>query len=299
MIKIVVDIGDRAYLHIRNKQLLIEKDGRIVDTIPVEDLGILILHHPAITISQAAVITCQKENVVLVFCDERHIPYSVLLPLVEGHSLHQKVLRQQLDLRITAQKRLWQQIVKYKIHEQSLTLRLLGYDSSNLDLLEKKVRPGDSENHEAQAAQQYWPLLFGNHFRRDYKMEGINSLLNYGYAVIRAMVARALVGTGLHPAIGLHHHNQYNGLCLADDLMEPFRPWIDYLVHTMVEHQDEPRVDRHSKQILLQLLNDKVFWRDKAMPFMVASHHLATNLKRAYADKGEKLDFPFLESRRL
>ncbi len=298
MIKIVIDIGKQAYIYTKHKQLFISRDKKVMDSIPIEDIGVILLHHPAISFSQSAIITCQKHNVVVVFCDERHLPYSVILPLVEGHSLHQKVLQKQIEVRVTVKKRLWQQIIKQKICEQSKTLLLLNKYSGNLMLLHNKVKSGDSENHEAQAAQKYWRLLFGESFRRNRDGGGINTLLNYGYAIIRAMLARAIVGTGLHPALGIHHHNQYNGLCLADDLMEPFRPWVDQLVCQISQNiTEEVMLDKDSRKQILQLISDTVVLNNKKMPMLVASHYFAANLKRCIIDKTEHLEFPVLESR--
>jgi CRISPR-associated protein Cas1 len=258
----------------------------------VEDLGMVILQHPGIVISQAAIISCQQNNVVLVFCDKQRLPYSVILPLSRGNSLHQKILHQQVKVGRPAQKRLWQQIVQHKLEQQALTLDFCNKDSQPVSRLVRHVKSGDSGNHEAQAAQKYWKLLMGKDFRRNTDQKGVNALLNYGYAVIRAMIARAIVGSGLHPALGLFHHNQYNGLCLADDLMEPFRPWVDRIVYQLHLENSELSVDRISKERLLGLLSESVVWREKTMPLLVASHHLTANLKQAYVDRTIRLDYP-------
>lgn len=161
-----------------------------------------------------------------------------------------------------------------------------------MERLAKQVKSGDSENHEAQAAQKYWRLLMGEQFRRDRNADGINALLNYGYSIVRAMVARAVVGSGLHPSVGLHHHNQYNGLCLADDLMEPFRPWVDRIVYRITQQQTNPVIDKENKASLLKLLSQNVQWEDQNMPLMVASHYLMANLKQAFGDSKVKLIYP-------
>lgn len=292
MIKRVIDISRKAYLHIKNKQLLIDRDGEIVGQIPVEDLGVVILQHPAIVISQAAVIACQQQGVAIVFCDACHLPYSVLLPLSDGHTLHTKIMREQIAISQPTKKRLWQQIVQQKINQQCETLKMFKKNSIQLDRLAKQVKTGDSGNHEAQAAQKYWLLLMGGGFRRDRDADGVNALLNYGYAIIRAMVARAIVGSGLHPSVGLHHRNQYNGLCLADDLMEPFRPWVDRIVYRIAQQQESPAISQETKTMLLQLLSQDVHWGGRIMPLMVASHYLVANLKQAFGDRRIKLDYP-------
>ena len=294
MIKRTVDISERAYISLKNSQMQVDKDGVSVASVPIEDLGILVLQHPGIVLTQALIVACQENNVVVIFCDKAHLPYSVLLPISDGNSLHTRILREQMSITLPMKKRLWRQIVKQKIREQARSLTRAGRNSLPLERIVDKVKPGDSENHEAQAAQVYWRLLMGDSFRRDRQEPGVNALLNYGYAILRAMIARSLVGTGLHPAIGLNHHNQYNGLCLADDLMEPFRPWIDAIVYRISKQEGAPEVNRQTKQQLLQLLSEKVAWKGKHMPFMVASNYIATDLRRAHSQKRYNLEFPTL-----
>ena len=296
MIKRIIDISEQAYVHMKHKQLYIDKKSETVAIIPIEDLGVLILQHPAIVISQSVIIACQENNVVIVFCDTRHLPYSVILPLTEGNSLHAKILKEQIQVPLPTRKRLWQQIVKQKITAQIKTLEDTGKNGKALKHLVKKVKTGDSENHEAQAAQKYWPLLMGKPFRRDTGADGINALLNYGYAILRAVVARAIVGSGLHPALGLHHHNQYNGLCLADDLMEPFRPWVDFQVCQLMAENDPVKIETETKTKLLALLSHPVEMQGLNMPMMVSCHYLTATLKRAFQDKKIKLDYPVLKT---
>lgn len=294
MIKRIIDISEPTYLHLKNKQLLIDKKGETVGSIPIEDLGIVILEHPQIVITQSAVIACQKNNVAIVFCDEKHLPYSLLLPLSDANTLHNKVLRQQIELTKPAKKRLWRQIVICKIRQQSKTLERASKNTTQLDRLVKKVKSGDPENIEAQAARKYWGLLFGNEFRRNTDEPGINGLLNYGYAIVRAMIARAIVGSGLHPALGVFHQNQYNGLCLADDLMEPFRPWVDWLVFDWVTKKGNAdiQIDQKTKAIFLNLPGESVVYNDKNMPLMVACHYLLANFKKVFDESRFKLIYP-------
>lgn len=297
MIKRIVDISEQAYVHIKHKQILIDKEGVTVGSIPVEDLGILILQHPAIIITQKVIIACQQNNAAILFCDEKHLPYSVILPVSDGHTLHQKVMRMQVAASIPVMKRIWKQIVQQKIIEQERTLSLAGTDAVVLRRLASKVKHGDAANHEAQAAQHYWPRLFGKSFRRDYKATGINALLNYGYAIVRALVARAVVSSGLHPAIGIHHHNQYNALCLADDLMEPFRPWVDWLVYQIWMENEEAKIHKDTKQNMLKLLSETVQINKKTMPMMIACHYLVADFKRCLNGSLESLKYPALMSR--
>ena len=298
MIKRVIDVSDAAYLHLKNNQLIIDQQGITVGQVSIEDLGVLILQNPAIVLTQQVIVACQKNNAVIVFCDEKHLPYSIILPLAEGHTLHSKIIREQVSITEPTRKRLWQQIIQQKIREQAVTLSLLGKDTTRLNYLSKTVKTGDSGNCEAVAAQAYWKLLFGSDFRRDIDLSGINSLLNYGYAIVRAMVARSICGAGLHPTLGLFHRNQYNALCLADDLMEPFRPWVDFLVFKLAE-QELLEINRQSKQELLALLSQPVIYAGKKMPFMVATHYLMANLKRCYNREEKDIYYPEQDSRAL
>ncbi len=294
MLKRIIDISEPAYLHLRNQQLVIEKKGEEAGSAPVEDLGVLILQDPAVVITQALIIACQRQGVVVIFCDQQHLPYSVILPISDGHTLHTKVLREQVAISAPARKRLWKLIVQEKIDQQCKTLEYFNRNSASLKRIISQVKTGDRENHEAQAAQKYWPLLMGNAFRRDRDANGINALLNYGYSIVRAMIARAIVGSGLHPALGLHHKNQYNGLCLADDLMEPFRPWVDRIVCHIVDQGDDLQVNQSNKSALLELLGSTVLYQDKKMPFMVSSHYLMADIKRMMAGESNVLCYPSL-----
>ena len=292
MIKRIIDISERSYLSLEKQQLLIRKGEQIAGRIPIEDIGILILQHPAIVLTQALVVTCQKNNVAIIFCDERHLPYSITLPLTEANNLHQKTLKQQIDAGKPAKNRLWKQVVSEKIRNQAGVLKTFGKEHQHLLKLSQRVKTADKENHEAQAAQKYWRLLFGDDFRRDVDAGGANALLNYGYAIVRAMVARAIVGSGLHPALGIKHHNQYNGLCLADDLMEPFRPWVDHTVIELLQKNADAEVNQQTKKSLLALPAVGVIHAKRKMPLMVACHYLIADFKRALTGEIKKLRYP-------
>ncbi len=294
MIKRIIDISEPAYLHLKNKQLFIDKDKVTVGKIPIEDIGIIILENSQITLTQASIIACQKNNTAIVFCDERHLPYSLLLPISDGNALHNKVLRSQIEMSKPCKKQLWKQIVHNKIIQQSLTLQKARKNTTQLNRLAKKIKSGDPENIEAQAAKKYWHLLFGDKFRRNINETGINSLLNYGYSIVRAMTARAVVGSGLHPALGVFHQNQYNGLCLVDDLMEPFRPWIDWLVFNLSTNNPNSNfeVNKQNKSLFLKLPSEMVEFNNKTMPLMVACHYLVSDFKKSFKNNNFKLIYP-------
>ena len=274
----------------KNYQMVVEQQKKEVERVPVEDMGVLILSHPSITISSNLITQCQQNNCIIVFCDRKHLPVSVLLPL-SGNSLHSKILNIQTSVKKPIKKRIWQKIVIAKIESQIKTLLSCGKNSPALEQMKSRVRSGDTDNIESQASRVYWPLLFGNDFRRNQKMEGTNSLLNYGYALLRASVARAICGTGLHPALGIHHHNQYNPMCLADDLMEPFRPIVDRKVHKLWERKLFD-INKKTKFFLLSLLTEPLILKDRRLPLMVALQHTATSLKKALTEGPESLEIP-------
>ncbi len=296
MIKHIVDVSEKSYLHLKNGQLIIDRKNTTIGQIIIEDLGALILQHRGIVITQQVIIACQKNKVVVLFCDEKHLPYSAILPIAESNKLHSKILKQQLAISLALKNRLWKQVIQNKIQQQLITLQLLNKKSSRIERLATQVKSGDSSNCEATAAQIYWKKLFGAEFKRDSELEGINSLLNYGYSIIRAMIARAICSSGLHPTIGIFHKNQYNSLCLADDLMEPFRPWIDFLVYQIAQ-KGNINIIKSNKQILLELMNDTVILDDHKMPFMVSIHNFMANLKRCYNKEQKQLLYPVLERR--
>lgn len=291
MIKRIVEISNARYLHLRHRQLIIEHEEQEIGRVPVEDLGVLILDHPAIVYTQALLVACWEANVVVVICDTKHLPSAILMPM-EGHSLHSKVLKAQIAASEPTTKRIWQQMVQAKITAQAQTLQSATADSAPLPLYAKRVKSGDPDNFEAQAARLYWPRLFGKDFRRDPEQDGINSLLNYGYAILRAAVARALSGAGLHPTLGVHHRSQYNPFCLADDAMEPFRPLVDLRVSELCTSGVVPPLDKDSKARLLDVLNWPMEHGDGRFPLLVALHHYAASIREVLTGEARALRVP-------
>jgi CRISP-associated protein Cas1 len=294
VIKRIVEISNPSYLHMRHAQMVIEQDDREVGSVPIEDLGVLILDHVAIVYSQAVLVACWEANVAVVICDARHMPTAVLLPM-EGHSLHSRVLQEQINASEPTCKRLWQQIVQAKIEAQAHVLKSLTGDDAPLPAYARRVRSGDPENLEAQAARIYWPRLFGSEFRRDSDGNGINALLNYGYAIIRAATARALCGAGLHPALGVQHKNQYNSFGLADDAMEPLRPLVDLRVHEITARDGaEVELDRAIKMQLLEVLNWPLTYGEASYPLLIAIHNYASSIRRVLNGEDRDLAVPRL-----
>ncbi len=224
-------------------------------TIPLEDIAVVIASHPQISYTQAVLAGLAAAGGIFVACNEKHLPIAMLLPL-ESHSIQTERFARQAEMPLPLKKRLWQQIIRAKLRAQAGLLEERTGQDWGLSMLASQVRSGDPKNLEARAARIYWKALFnGQEFRRDFEAEGINACLNYGYAVLRAIAARALCGTGLHPGLGLHHHNRYNPFCLADDLMEPFRPVVDRVVAKMsVSRRTGSSVplDKDSKRAILE-----------------------------------------------
>lgn len=292
MIKRIVEISNPSWLHLRDQQMVIEREGVEVGNVPVEDLGVLILDHPGISHTQGLLTACFENNVVVLVCNSKHLPSAILLPL-DGHTLHSKTLRQQISATEPSCKRLWQRVVQAKIREQAKVLRSATGNDEPLRAYAEKVKSGDPENIEAQSARIYWQRLFGPQFRRNPETPGINVLLNYGYAVLRGAVARAVVGAGLHPALGVHHRNQYNSFALADDLMEPLRPMMDIKVYTLCElSSDTPKLTSESKRALLEVLGLESTIGERKFPMMVALHHYAASVRKVLAGEQKEVEVP-------
>lgn len=294
MIKRTVEISSGPiHLSIKHKQMLLKK-GTEVHSIPVEDLGLLVLSHPAISYTHQLLYELLEQNVAVLFCNREHMPEGMLLPF-EDNKRHQARLQIQAEVKKPLKKRLWQQVVKQKIKAQSNILTKYNTHDSGLSLLTKKVKSGDSTNVEARAAKKYWKELFKNkQFKRKYDNEDLNALLNYGYAVIRAAVARSLTAAGLHPSMGIHHHNQYNPYCLADDMMEPLRPFVDEVVLQQYQEQGtlDIEVNKETKKPLLKLLTKEVEIKGMKYPLLESLHLYAHSLVQCYCGEIKKLEFP-------
>ena len=262
----VLDLAERpASLRVSNSQLSVRfgKDEPI--TIPLSDLAVVIVSHPQVSFTHAVLSGLATAGAIFVTCDEKHLPVSMLLPLV-SHSLQTERFAAQAALALPVRKRIWQQIARAKILAQARLLTERTGEDGGLGGLAGKVRSGDPSNLEARAARIYWQKIFGDtEFRRDREKEGLNACLNYGYAVLRAMVARAICGAGLHPSLSVHHHNRYDSFCLADDLMEPFRPVVDRVAARLrEEHGAAVPLGRETKRVLLESLIARFEWKDES-----------------------------------
>lgn len=253
-----LSISEPAHLSLAKGQLQISfKTSGEIRTTPIDNLGYLILDHVQITLTNALLAKLGASQVATVICDSKHLPISFNLPL-HGHHLSQERFHHQLNAPLPLKKQLWKQVIIQKIDHQSLLLKEKQAVATYrlLQQFKSEVRSGDSSQKEAQAAKHYWKALFGQAFLRDPKREDFyNMALNYGYAILRAMVARALIGSGLLPFAGIHHHNRYNPYCLADDIMEPYRPWVDrHLYHLQLPQRAAPtQLSKQERARLLEI----------------------------------------------
>lgn len=302
MIKRTLCFSNPAYLSLRNAQLVIriEKQDDSPErqtTVPIEDIGIVVLDHQQITITHGAMAALLDNNAAVVTCDKRHLPVGLMLPL-EGHTVQSERFRDQINASLPLRKQLWQQTVQQKILNQAALLRELhNAETGNMFHWAADVRSGDSTNLEGRAAAYYWKKMFPDldDFTRERYGDEPNAFLNYGYAILRATVARALVSSGLLPTLGIHHHNRYNAYCLADDIMEPYRPYVDRLVvQTMQLYPDISEVTTDIKRNLLSIPTLDVVIGGQRSPLMVAVSQTTASLARCFAGEARKITYPVL-----
>lgn len=288
----IVEIAEApARLRIERRQLVIEA-GDVPARVPIDDLAVLVVAHPQVSYTQAVLTELVSAGGTFVTCDQGRLPVGLLLPL-DAHSIQTDRFHKQLELALPRKKQAWRQIVRAKITMQARLLHWVNDDDAGLPALLPLVRSGDPANVEARAAQRYWRRLFGQDFRRDRQAEDHNRLLNYGYAVLRAATARAIVAAGLHPSLGVHHRNRYNSFCLADDLMEPYRPVVDRAVVELMKGIDfVPELDRLTRSNLLQALTQPVMCGGLQRSLFDALARSAATLANFMTGEGEKLELP-------
>ena len=305
MIKRTLYFGNPTYLKTSNQQLIAElqKEERETHSVPVEDIGIIILDHPQITITQGLLERLLEKNVGLITCDATHHPVGLMMNM-EGHTLMSQKHQVQVEASAPLKKQCWQQTVSAKIDNQARLLSALGKENKYLITLRDKVKSGDSDNCEAQAAVYYWKQLFADipGFRRERYGPPPNNLLNYGYAILRALMARALVGSGLLPSLGIFHRNQYNAYCLADDIMEPYRPSVDALVCRILHGHPIPPEPTKAGDVLTPALKREllmipvldVLMENKQKPLQVAAQRTAASLSACFAGQERSILYPEL-----
>ena len=293
LIKRTIEISrEPAHLTVKLDQFLIKRDGEVVGQVPCEDIGVVLVDHPQTTYSHAALAALAESDATLVICGRNHLPAALLLPLSD-HSQVVWRISDQLAVSQPVRKQLWRQLVQGKIRAQAANLEAGTPARSKLLAYAREVRSGDPKNLEAQAARVYWVNFVPEEalFRRDADADGLNALLNYGYAVVRAALARAIVAAGMLPALGLHHSNRSNGFCLADDLIEPLRPLVDDRARELYR-QGARGIDAESKPGLLKLLAEDVAFAGETGPLLVNLHRFVTCLWKCYRGEEKRLEIP-------
>lgn len=310
MIKKTLCFSNPAYLSLRDKQLVIklpevEKAENLTDEIkketqvtrPIEDIGVIVLDHKQITVTTGLIDALLDNNCAIITCDSHSMPVGLLLPL-SGNTTQSERFRHQLDASQPLRKQLWQQTVQHKIRNQMMVLKQCSTaETKGMQRWINDVKSGDADNHEARAAAYYWKNLFGHivGFVRDREGVSPNHLLNYGYAILRAVVARSLVASGLLPTFGIHHHNRYNAYCLADDIMEPYRPYVDRLVYEITEQYGiDIELSKDIKAELLSIPTLDVVINDKRSPLMVGVAQTTASLYKCFSGELRKIAYPEL-----
>jgi CRISP-associated protein Cas1 len=296
MIKRTLYFGNSCSLRKKDMQMTVtfpEDEQKADASVPIEDIGMMILDNTHIVISNALIMALNESNCAILSCDKSHLPYGIMLPMFSHHTFTEK-LHAQLEASQPLVKNLWQQTIIAKIENQSAVLRKVGVDTKKMDFYVSDVKSGDPGNVEGRAAAYYWDSLFsGTLFLRHRFGEPPNNLLNYGYAVLRAIVARSLVASGLFPSIGIHHRNKYNPYCLADDIMEPFRPYVDSLVIDIIEELPEfEELTPEIKKKLLQIPVIDVIIDGKSSPLMVGVQRTTASLASCFEGETRKILYP-------
>lgn len=292
MIKQTLFFTTPVSLSLKYNQIEIRyKDVEEVITRPIEDVGVVIVENQMVHFTVPLLNALADNNVAVIFCNAQCMPNTMLMPL-ESNTIQQEVYRLQIEASLPTKKRIWKDIIEYKIRNQAALLDRLGRDGKVLKPYYMNVLSGDSDNREGLAAKIYWQEMYGRQFNRNRNGEEPNSLLNYGYAILRAAVARALLGSGLFPAFGLFHRNRYNAFPLADDIMEPYRPFVDYAVYQIFECLPKAYLNKEIKQSLVRVLFTDVKMKDQIRPLQVALSMTTASLVRALKDKKESIIYP-------
>jgi CRISPR-associated protein Cas1 len=291
MIGRIVEIAeDGRHLSLHRGFMVVSAGGDEIGRVPLDDIGVVVVNGHGSTCSNNLVVELARRGAGMVLCGANHSPVAWLWPVV-GHHAQALRMRAQMEATRPLGKRLWQILVRAKILQQGAVLEALGRPGAGFGLMARQVASGDPVNLEAQAARRYWPLLFGDEFRRDRERPGANGLLNYGYTILRSAMARAVVAAGLHPSLGIHHRNRANDMCLVDDLMEPFRPIVDLCVTRLVEAGTDA-VTREAKTALAGVTAFDMRTAQGTTPLGVCLERLATSLGQSFESGKAALDLP-------
>lgn len=315
MIKRTLYFGNPVEIHLQQQQLLLQfrENPENNRTIPIEDIGLVIIDHQRIQVSHGVINALISNNAAILWCDAQHLPNGLIMPYTTNHIFQEKI-RSQLEASEPLKKQLWKQTVQAKINNQAALLKSEGMNIDNMRYWSSQVGSGDPENYEGRAASYYWKMLFSRSgepiaaepepsygknveraFIRHRNGEPPNNLLNYGYAVLRAIVARSLVASGCLPALGIHHRNKYNHFCLADDIMEPYRPFVDSVVLEILRDEElafDGELTREVKQRLLQIPVLDVVIDKVTSPLMVAMQRTTASLMKCYEGGLRKIVYP-------
>ncbi len=291
MIKRTLIFTSPCRVSYKNGQLVVENhETGEQKKAPVEDLGVVLIENQQVSITVPALNALSANNCAVVFCDSKHMPSSMLMPL-DSNSVQGERYRDQVEASLPLKKSLWKQIVQMKIRNQSSLLTKVGRDGGKLKPFYTNVKSGDSDNREGIAAKIYWDELFGDEFVRSRTGPDPNSLLNYGYSILRAAMARAIVGSGLSPSFGLFHKNRYNAFPLADDLMEPYRPYVDAVVYQLLL-DEKTELGPEVKQRLLRVLFADTVFEDCTRPLEIGLSTTTASLARCFSGEGKELSLP-------
>lgn len=292
MIKRTLFFENKCSLTTKDEQLVIKTELRET-SVPIEDIGFVVIEHQESYLSIPALNKLSENNVAVIFCDAKHMPNSMLLNL-NAHHIQHEIFKNQLNASEPLKKQLWQQTIKAKIANQGFLLDKLNKTQHPLNYYATNVLSGDTDNREASAAAYYWKNLFDFDFKRERFGGFPNLFLNYGYIVLRAAVARALSGSGMLNTLGIHHKNKYNAFCLADDIMEPYRPLVDAKVIDIMEKYSDKELTTAIKSELLSVLTETVYFDDKVSPLMVALTTTTSSLQQCFSGTTRKLIYPKL-----
>lgn len=297
MIKRTLLVENKSSITTRNLQLIIKSEIR-ESSIPIEDIGFLVLDNPEIYLSIPAMNLIIENNTAIIICGTNHLPNGMFLNL-NSHHIQQEIFKNQIEASMPLKKQLWQQTITEKIKNQGLLLEKITVTKNTFEFLASKVLSGDTTNMEGVAAQFYWknfpfPNLENEGIKRERYGDYPNNFLNYGYAILRAATARALSGSGLLNTLGIHHKSKYNAFALADDIMEPFRPIVDEKVFEIMQKYDNQELNSVLKAEMLQILTRTVYFKDEKSPLMVGLQKTASSLQQCFTGNRKKIKYPQL-----
>lgn len=297
MIKRTILVENKSSITTKNQQLILKSEIR-ESTIPIEDIGFLVLDHAEIYLSIPAMNLIIENNTAIIICGSNHLPNGMLLNL-NSHHIQQEIFKNQIEASIPLKKQLWQQTIVEKIRNQGQLLEKMTANKNTFEFLASKVLSGDTTNMEGVAAQQYWkffptPNLEKDGIKRERYGDYPNNFLNYGYAILRAATARALSGSGLLNTLGIHHKSKYNAFALADDIMEPFRPIVDEKVFDIMQCYNEQELNTAIKAEMLQMLTRTIYFKEEKSPLMVGLQKTASSLQQCFTGDRKKIKYPQL-----